>query len=171
MITGSTRLADGTEDPKPHTPPISLFLAYIAMVPTAAGAMVAASASLASPRAAGAVSRLTVAWAGAVLCFLAGVKRGLSFRQAGGPTVAQLGTMLWVFVLGAGALLLPGRAGSLVLLLVGYGSEAVLGPVAAERDEAPRYFERLRPAQMLVPVASLLVLLALERRRERRERA
>lgn len=155
----ATHLTHGSKDPKAHTPAISLFLAYVAMVPIASGA--AMSLAFRSP----AVVRLTTAWAGSVLCFLAGVKRGLSFRQEGGPTLAQLASMLWLFVRGAAALLSPWRVPSLVLLLLGYGSEALLGPVAARRKEAPRYFARLRPVQMMIPVASLLLLLATARRR------
>ena len=158
-MDSATHLTDGVEDPKVHTPAISLFLAYVAMVPIAAGA--ATSVAFRSP----AVARLTISWSGAILCFLSGVKRGLGFRQKGGPTVAQLGSMLWLFVPGALSLLLPWRIPSLILLLFGYGSEAVLGPLAAERGEAPRYFARLRPAQMVIPVASLLLLLVSERRR------
>ena len=159
-MDSDTHLTQGTEDPKSHTPAISLFLAYIAMVPTASGAV--AASVFRSP----VIARLTITWAGAILCFLAGVKRGLSFRQRGGPTAMQLASMLWLFVPGAVALLLPWRIPSLVLLLFGYGSEAMLGPFAAERDEAPRYFARLRPVQMMIPVASLLLLLAAERRRK-----
>ena len=33
-------LTQGTEDPKTHTPAISLFLAYVAMLPIAGGAAV-----------------------------------------------------------------------------------------------------------------------------------
>jgi len=156
-MDGATHLTQGTEDPKTHTPPISLFLAYVAMVPIATGAV--ASVAFRSPT----IVRLTIAWSGSILCFLAGVKRGLSFRQKGGPTLAQLASMLWLFVSAAGALLSPWRVPALVLLLLGYGSETVLGPAAARRQEAPRYFARLRPVQMMIPVASLLVLLALER--------
>jgi len=134
------------------------------MVPTLSGA--AAAFLFRSP----ALARLTITWAGAILCFLSGVKRGLSFRQKGGPTIMQLGSMLWLFVPGALALLPPWRIPSLVLLLLGYGSEAVLGPLAAERDEVPRYFARLHPVQMMVPVASLAMLLAAERRRVGRSR-
>ena len=36
---------------------------------------------------------------------------------------------------------------------------AVLDPLAASHGEAPRYFARLRPVQLLIPVASLAVLL------------
>jgi len=164
MTAADIHLSHGTEDPQTRAPLVSLLLAYVAMLPIVAGAGAAALA-----RGSALPARLTSGWAGAVLCFLAGVRRGLSFRQPGGPTVAQLASMLWLFVAGAGALLSPWRVPSLVLLLLGYGSEAVIDPLAARRAEAPRYFARLRPAQMLIPVASLLVLLAVERGRTGRE--
>jgi hypothetical protein len=90
--------------------------------------------------------------------FFAGVNRGLSFRQPGGPALAQVATMFWLFLIGMAALLMPWAA-SLVLLVTGYASMIVIGPAAAWRAEAPRYFARLRPWQMLLPVASLGVLL------------
>ncbi len=93
------------------------------------------------------------------------MRRGLSFRQEGGPTFAQLASMMWLFVTGAGSLLVPWRLPALVLLLLGYGSDAILDPIAAQGYEAPQYFARLRPVQMLVPIASLLLLLAAERGR------
>ena len=55
------------------------------------------------------------------------------------------------------------------MLLFGFGSEAVLGPVAAEREEAPRFFKQLRPVQMVVPIASLLFLLLTESSRSERD--
>ncbi len=132
MSLGDKHLTDGTENPKEHTPPLSLAFAYAAMLPMAAGAVGAVAA-----RSAGA-ARLTVAWAEAVLCFLSGVRRGLAFRQAGGSKVAQVGSMFWLFVLGAGSLLSPRRVPALLLLLLGYGNEAVLDPAAVRRGEAPR---------------------------------
>lgn len=162
MTDGALHLTHGTESPKTHTPVISLLLAYSAMPPTAAGAIAAWAIR---PAKAAVVARLTIGWAGAILCFLAGVRRGLSFRQKGGSTAAQLASMFWLFVLGAAALLSPRRMPALVLLLLGYASETVLGPVAAERDEAPRYFARLRPVQMLIPIGSLAALLLWDRYR------
>ena len=158
MSLGDKRLTDGTEDPKERTPPLSLLLAYAAMLPMAVGA-----AGAVATRSAGA-ARLTQTWAGAVLCFLSGVRRGLAFRQAGGSTVAQVASMFWLFVLGAGSLLSPRRVPALLLLLLGYGSEIVLDPAAARRGEAPRYFARLRPAQLLIPIAGLALLLLCDRR-------
>ena len=145
------------EDPQTRTPGLTLLLAYAAMLPIAAGAVTALAVD---PGAFSGVERLTIGWAGAVLCFLAGLRRGLSFRQGEGATPAQLVTVLWLFLLGALALASPWRVASLVLLLVGYASMAVLDPAAARRREVPRYFARLRPAQMLIPIVSLLMLLA-----------
>ena len=150
-------LANKREDIQAHTPPISLFLAYVAMAPMVAGAALAvvADAGMAAE-----IIRLTAAWAAAILCFLAGVRRGLSFRQPGGPTAAQLAAMLLFFVLGVGSLLIPWPAATLGLLLAGYVSLAIIDPIAARRDEAPLYFARLRPVQMLLPIGSLMTLLA-----------
>lgn len=155
MDASKIHLSDGTEDPKPHAPWESFMLAYAAMVPIVAGAL---ACLLLHAGAAASVTRLTVTWSGCVVCFLSGVRRGLSFRQEGGPTLSQLVAMLWLFVLGAGSLLSPWLVVSLVLQLLGYATMAVYDPVAARNHEVPRYFQRLRPVQMLVPIVSLAVL-------------
>jgi hypothetical protein len=156
MDTNPPDLAPGTEDPQTRTPPVSAALAYAAMVPLLAGA----AAVWLLPAQAPAILRASLAWAGALLCFFSGVRRGLSFRQPGGATAAQLATTLLLFGLGVAALLSPWPAASVLLLLAGYGAMLVLDPVAARRGEAPRYFARLRPAQLLLPVAALLSFLA-----------
>lgn len=161
MSLGDTHLTDGTESPKDRAPPASLLLAYAGMLPVALGAAGAVAAR--SPAAA----RLATVWAGATLCFLSGVRRGVSFRQAGGSTVRQVASTVWLFVLGAGSLLSPRCVPTLALLLLGYGSAAVLDPAAARRDEAPRYFARLRPVQLLIPIGSLVLLLLWDRRLSR----
>ncbi len=94
-------------------------------------------------------------WGGAILAFLAGVRRGLSFRTPGGERPAQIATMLWLYLLAIGALLIPWTALQLGLLGAGYLSLAILDPAAARRQEAPLFFVRLRPAQMAVPLAAL----------------
>lgn len=159
MREPTIHLTDGTEAAMTRSSVVGRLLAYAAMLPIAAGALGAWAAR--SP----ALARATISWSGGVLCFLAGVRRDLSFRQRGGPTFSQLGPMLWLFVLGIAALLSPRRMPALVLLLLGYGSDAVIDPRAARRHEAPRYFARLRPTQMMLPIASLLLLLILERSR------
>ena len=148
----NARLALGPEAPKSRTPLLSLVLAYVAMLPLVAGAVAAVVASDALDLLA---IHLTVVWAGALLCFFAGVHRGLSFRQPGGPVLGQLGGMLLLFCLGVVSLLSPWHGPALVLQLAGFASMAVLDPVAARHGEAPRYFARLRPVQLLLPLASL----------------
>ena len=165
MDIASVKLSSGTEDPQLRAPAESALLAYAALVPLLAAAI--AAWWLTSPASDLAI-HLGTAWAGALLCFLAGVRRGLSFRQPGGPTVAQVGAMLWLFVLGAAALLSPWPNGALqspwpngalVLLLAGYLTLAIADPIAARRREAPRYFAHLRPVQMLLALACLAALL------------
>jgi len=156
MQASKIHLSDGMEDPDPHTPWESLVLAYAAMVPILAGAM--ACLLLHGNEAALAV-HLTVTWSGAVLCFLSGVRRGLSFRQPGGPLLSQLAAMLWLFVLGVASLLSPLRVFSLVLQILGYATMAFYDPMAAREGEAPRYFQRLRPMQMVIPITSLALIL------------
>ena len=105
---------------------------------------------------------MTVVWAAAILAFLAGVRRGLSFRTEGGPTLAQIATMFCLFVLALGALLAIIHAYALVavaLLLTGFVAIALLDPIAARRGQAPLFFARLRPPQMAVAVIGLFALL------------
>ena len=139
-----------------HASPLSLLLGFSAMLPIAAGAALAWLPPPFGPLAeAGAVL-----WAGAVLCFLSGVRRGVSFRTPGGPTPVQIATMLWLFVLGVGALATLPLGAARVLLLLGYVSLAVLDPLAARRGEAPLFFVRLRPVQMAIPIVSVLAIVA-----------
>ena len=122
--SGSIRLSDGEEDPQARTPWVSLVLAYAAMVPIVAGSL----AAWVWPED-GLAAELTTAWAGGVLCFLAGARRGLSFRQEGGPTLAQLAAMLWLFALGVGSLLSPWLVPALALQIAGFATAAVLDPI------------------------------------------
>ncbi|KQO67763.1 hypothetical protein ASG51_08595 [Methylobacterium sp. Leaf465] len=107
---------------------------------------------------------LTILWGCAILLFLSGVRRGLSFRTEGGPTLTQMATMIGLFSLGFVALALAtldAAVAALVLLLVGFGAIAVLDPIAARRGEAPLFFARLRPVQIPIALLSLAALLAL----------
>jgi hypothetical protein len=141
-----------------RVPALSLVLGYGAMAPFVAGAAVAWLLGRGGP--ATLATDLTVLWGGAILVFLAGVRRGLSFRTEGGPTLAQLAASLGLFALGLTALAAPRAGPALALLLVGYATLAVLDPWAARRGEAPPFFARLRPLQMLVPIVGLAALLA-----------
>ena len=155
MDASKIHVGDGIEDPQPRTPWQSLVLAYAAMLPIVAGALTC----LLSRGSAVLAVHLTVSWSGAVLCFLSGVRRGLSFRQPGGPVLSQLATMLWLFVLGIASLLSPWAVLSLALQILGYATMAIYDPIASREGEAPRYFQRLRPVQMLVPIVSLALIL------------
>lgn len=137
----------------PEVPLLSVIFGWGPMIPFAIGAI----AVWALQNDALAV-RLTIIWGGAILAFLSGVRRGLSFRTPGGPAVQQIVTMLWLFLLALGALASPWPLISVILLLAGYGSIAILDPKAAERAEAPLFFARLRPTQMLVPILSLCAI-------------
>ncbi|MFZ1109081.1 MAG: DUF3429 domain-containing protein [Rhodomicrobium sp.] len=147
-----------------HTTALGLILGYGATFPFVAGAAAAAFFGDADlPKTA---ANFTVLWGAAILLFLSGVRRGLSFRTPHGPTVSQIATSLWYFAGGIGSLFLwaaRGELGSarpaLALLLIGYVSVIVLDVPAARRLEAPPYFARLRPLQMLIPIACLGYLL------------
>lgn len=143
-------------------PWLSIVFGYGPMLPFAAGALAAwgwRGAPLGQVAAA-----LTILWGCAILLFLSGVRRGVSFRTEGGATVAQIATMIGLFSLGFAALVLAtvDRAvPALVLLLLGFTAIAVLDPIAARRGEAPLFFARLRPVQIPIAILSLAALLAL----------
>ncbi len=142
---------------KRPVPLLGLLFGYGAMLPLVLSA--AASWLLPAPWPVLAL-RLGLIWASAILAFLAGVRRGLSFRTEGGPTTAQLLGMLWLFALAFAALAAPWPVVSCALLLVGYASVAVLDTLAARDGEAPGFFASLRPPQMLIALVSLAVLAA-----------
>jgi hypothetical protein len=138
-----------------RTPALSGFLAYLpALILFAIGA---AAWLLPHPhellaRAAGHV------WGAAILLFLSGVRRGLSFFTEGGPRPAQVVTSLWLFVIGAWALVADPPA-AFVVMAAGYLGIAVLDPIAARRSEVPGYFAQLRPPQMTIFLVGCLLLL------------
>lgn len=138
------------------TPALSLLLGYGAMVPFVLAAL--AVWFLAGPPH-DLTLDLTRLWGSAILLFLSGVRRGLSFRTEGGPTTRQIAMTFWLFGLGLLVLLLPIDLVGVSLLLIGYLSLAILDPRAARRGEVPLYFARLRPAQMAVPAISLALIL------------
>lgn len=136
-------------------PTLDILFAFGPIVPFVAGAILAWW--LTGPRAF-LVLQATALWGCAILLFLSGVRRGLSFRTEGGPTLAQLATMLMLYGLGLSALAaawLDALAQAFGLLLAGYVAIVVLDPIAARRGEAPLYFDRLRRLQMPFAILSL----------------
>ena len=139
-----------------ETPWLGVFFGYIAMVPFVIGVL---AFWLAAEPWRSAALAITLFWGCAILTFLSGVRRGVSFRTPGGVTAGQIVTMLWLFCLGFAAIVLTAVAlplAAAVLLLLGYISLEVFDPMAARKLEAPLYFARLRPAQMAIPVVCLI---------------
>ena len=107
---------------------------------------------------------LTAVWGTAILVFLSGVRRGLSFRTEGGPTLRQIATMSTLFGLGLCSLaaIWLGSAGwALVPLLVGYSLIFLLDPIAAANGEVPLYFRTLRRLQMPIIMLALTCAIAI----------
>jgi hypothetical protein len=108
---------------------------------------------------------LTLFYSGSILCFLAGVHRGVSFRTEGGPRLSQMVTMLLLYGLGAGSLfaaILGSPVVGLSMLILGYALVAVLDPLEARTGAVPLAHARLRPLQMPIAIVSLAVLLWIE---------
>lgn len=96
-------------------------------------------------------------WASAILIFLAGVVRGLSFFTEDGPRASQVVVMMARFLCGLVALALPPLLATPVLA-IGYLTALIYDPFAARSGAAPRYFARLRPPQMGIALVGLVLL-------------
>lgn len=138
-----------------RTPWLGLILAYLAMLPPVAAAAIAWSGveDLAGP-----VIDVTVVWVGALLAFFAGVQRGLSFRTEGGPTRRQVASMLVLFGLAVAVLGSPGSTGALLLAAAGFVVLVIVDRTLAKTGDVPAFMARLRPIQMIFPVAACLLL-------------
>ena len=141
-----------TVSERPEVPVLGLLMGGTAMVPFV---LLAAALWIGPAGWARLLLPWLSAWGAAILAFLAGVRRGLSFRTPGGERTAQIVTVIWLYLLAIGALVVPSHLLSLGLLVAGFASLAILDPSAARRQEAPLFFARLRPVQMAVPVAAL----------------
>ncbi len=162
MLENATGRTLVTEEPR-ETPWLSVVLGYGPMLPFVAGA---AAAWWQRGMWDELILLATILYGAAILLFLSGVRRGVSFRTEGGPTVVQIATMFGLFCLGLGALLtvviLGNRVIALDLLIAGFVAIAILDPIAARRGEAPLVFARLRPLQIPIAVLSLVALLVLK---------
>jgi hypothetical protein len=98
---------------------------------------------------------LAIIWGGAVLAFLAGIRRGLSFRTPGGARWTQIAFMLWTFVLAFGSMVALRPLTSLGLLILGYASLALAARAADLNAEVPVVSATRRPAQMSIAALSL----------------
>jgi hypothetical protein len=145
-----------SDDNDPRVPALSIVLGYGPMLPIVFAAI---GVWLLPPPWPIVATALALLWSASILIFLAGVRRGLSFRTPGGARPVQLVTMIWYFLLGVGAFAVSNVSTSLVLLILGYVSVAILDPIAARRQEVPAHFARLRPLQMGLGVLALLAIL------------
>jgi hypothetical protein len=127
-------------------------LAWAAMAPLVLGA---AAAWLTRGDMQSVAMSLVIIWGGAILAFLAGVRRGLSFRTPGGAQAGQIAMMLWIFALAFGSMIALRPLTSLALLMMGFVSLGFAARAAAARAQTPLFFARLRPGQMTVAALSL----------------
>jgi hypothetical protein len=136
------------------TPPADIVLAFGPALLTFATGFLAWALPMAWQPAAIALGWL---WSAAILLFLAGVTRGLSFFTPGGARVPQLAQMIWLFLLGLFAFATP-LAWALPLLMIGYACVAAFDLYAAPRAMAPPHFARIRPLQVMLFLAGLAAL-------------
>ena len=137
-------------------PVLSLLLGFGPMVPFVVGAVLAWALA---PGAAHLAIVLTLIWGGAILAFLAGVRRGLSFRTPSGAQLPQIMTMMGLFVLALGGLAVLNLVARTILLAVGFAAVAMLDPLAGQQQGVPPFFARLRLMQMPIAVVSLIAIL------------
>ncbi len=100
-------------------------------------------------------------WGGAIIAFLAGVRRGASFRQPGGPQPRQLVVMAAHFSVAvvALALVFAGLAGVAAgLLALAFASLGLADLLGAKAGSMPLFFARLRPPQAAFATVSLAVV-------------
>ena len=100
------------------------------------------------------VRALVVIWTGSLLAFFAGVRRGLTFSEAGGGRPGELATMLGFFSLGVIAIVLL----SPILAAIGLAAVGALDAWSARRRESPPYFSVFRPPQMALGVLALAAI-------------
>ncbi|MDQ1229430.1 DUF3429 domain-containing protein [Sphingomonas sp. SORGH_AS_0879] len=141
------------EAASPRTPALSLIFGY-------GPALVLPIAALAAWTRVPLALLIGQIWGAAILVFLAGVVRGLSFFTPGGPHLSQMLTMILRFSLGLVALI-AGPPTGFALLILGYASIALTDPWIARWGGAPLHFARLRPPQMMVALIGLIAMFLL----------
>jgi hypothetical protein len=153
------------QEPHPtaeEAPLDSQILGYGPMVPFAAAAIGAAALPAPWPTIA---TSLAIIWGSLILAFIGGVRRGFGFGASGSSTSSAIIASVAYFVpagLAAVALALQMASTALLLLAIGFYLVLILDRDAARKGNAPPYFAWLRVRQMLIAIASLLTLLALQ---------
>jgi hypothetical protein len=131
---------------------MDLALAWGVMAPFVACAL---AAWLTQGAAQAVAMSLAIIWGGAILAFAAGVRRGLGLLHPGAARWAQVGVVLWTFILAFGSMIALKPLTSLGLLILGYSSLALLAHLSVRRAEVPARFGKFRPVQMAVAALSL----------------
>ena len=129
---------------QPRIPLDGLILGWGAMIPFA---VIAAAVWLGPPDWRDGLRLAAQIWGVALMLFLSGVRRGLSFRTPGGPGRAQWAAFALLFWGGFGTMFLPVDWG-LAVIAVAFALLSVEDTRAARAGAAPLYFARLRPGQM-----------------------
>ncbi|WP_271299171.1 DUF3429 domain-containing protein [Sphingomonas sp. CV7422] len=142
---------------RPDVPADGLLLGYGPMLP-----LVAAGAGawlLPMPWPVWAV-RLGIIWAALVLAFIAGVRRGFGFGNRHASKPVEIAASIGYFTLAGLGLVIVVPWLALIPLTLGYVLAAFVDRRAALAGNAPAYFARLRPRQLLIGAAGLAGLLA-----------
>jgi len=103
---------------------------------------------------------LGIIWGALILAFIAGVRRGFGFGNAGASKGAEIATSILYFTLAGLALVVGRNSQALLLLLLGYVAAGFLDRRAALAGNAPAYFAALRLRQLLIGAAGIAALLA-----------
>ena len=96
-----------------------------------------------------------IIWGALILAFIGGVRRGFGFGRGAASTRSEVIAAVAYFTIAGVALLMPRAAMALALLAAGFALAALLDRRAAITGDAPAFFARLRPTQLLLGCAGL----------------
>lgn len=99
--------------------------------------------------------QLAITGAAVILAFIGGVRRGFGFGEGRASTVAEVVAAALYLLAAFAGLVVPSPSIALSILIVGYVLAALLDRRAALAGDAPSYFARLRPPQLLLGAAGL----------------
>lgn len=101
--------------------------------------------------------RLALIWGALILAFLGGVRRGFGFASDTASKRSEITAAILYIGLAGLSLGIARPDMALPLLAAGYALAALLDRRAALSGNAPIYFARLRPPQLLLGCAGLVV--------------
>lgn len=100
--------------------------------------------------------RLALIWGAVILAFIGGVRRGWGFARADASKPVEIAAAVLYVAAAALSLAILRADIGLPVLAAGYALAALLDRRAALVGDAPRYFARLRPPQLLLGCAGLI---------------